>query len=722
MLGFELPLLGLWVVLATILSLIAERVRDWNAMTDELVYERLAISIVQTHSLLPRLHGDVVRSFAQLYPMMIAPWFAHGYVPHNLVNAHIFNAWAMSSACIPAFLLARRVTGRRDIAYLVAFISVVTPWAIYTTTLLTEVTAYPVFLWAVLAMQRTLVAPSRRSDLVALLAVALAFFARTQFLLLVGVLPAAIALYSLATWQGWRAWLRSAVGAHRVLAGAYAALAILVIVAAVTGRSIFQFSAYGSQTSGQLLSRHIAGPITGHLADLAFGIGILPLLVGGAWLLANTVHPAPSAELHAFACLGAATVTIVVVEITTWDMHIGMFVLDRYLFYLVPLLLLAFLCALRDAKRPRWSLLVPTGIVACGFATHLQQDFLWSGQFPLSTDSPIATLYKPIADVGGGKGGASAILVVATVALAALFVVADRLVRPATLTAALAAVLLVALPADTAYTFVKLLSRDGHAVRPLTRSESGILDWLDRAVGTNARVTEVPYPVSTAFLVTQKFWRDLEFWNKSVRFDIHYPTPDVYSDAVIWFPNNPMQFDQATGAASASLTPYVVQSVNETRFRISGTVMIQRPDVMLIQAASPWRTDWLTYGLYDDGWTQPGTPARVRVFAVPGQKHAVMRTLTFQVRAPIQIPRRSFAITWNGGSLHADANGTNSVSERVDVCVPAHGFAEVRLATPASSTIPGDQRGADTWMLTRKGGVLLADLSLADEIGATCSA
>ena len=722
MLGFELPLLGLWVVLATILSLIAERVRDWNAMTDELVYERLAISIVQTHSLIPRLHGDVVRSFAQLYPTLIAPWFAHGYVPHDLVNAHIFNAWAMSSACIPAFLLARRVIGRRDIAYLVAFISVVTPWAIYATTLLTEVTAYPVFLWAMLAIQGTLIAPSRRTDLVALLAVALAFFARTQFLLLVGVLPAAVALYSLATPQGWRGWLRSAVGAHRLLVGAYAALAIVVLATVASGRSVFQFSAYGSQTSGQLLTRHIAGPITGHLADLAFGIGILPLLVGGAWLLANTVRPAPAAELHAFACLGAATVTIVVVEITTWDMHIGTFVLDRYLFYLVPLLLLAFLCALRDAKRPRWSLLVPTGIVAYGFASHLQGDFLWSGQFPLSTDSPIATLYEPIADLGGGKGGASAILVVTTVALAALFVVADRLVRPAALTAALAAVLLVALPADTAYTFVKLFSRDGHAVRPLTRSESGILDWVDRAVGTNARVTEVPYPVSTAFLVTQKFWRDLEFWNKSVRFDVHYPTPDVYRDAVVWFPDNPLKFDRSTGAASASLSPYVVQSVNETRFRISGVVMVQRPDAMLIHASAPWRTDWLTSGLYDDGWTQPGTLVHVRVFATPAQHHAVMRTLTFQVRAPIDVPNRSFEIAWNGGSLHADANGTNSVSERVDVCVPTHGFAEIRLATSASSEIPGDQRNEDTSILPRKGGVLIAGLSLADEIGAPCRA
>ena len=51
--GLEVPLILLWAALASVLSLLAERVRDWNAMTDELVYERLAISIAQTHSPLP---------------------------------------------------------------------------------------------------------------------------------------------------------------------------------------------------------------------------------------------------------------------------------------------------------------------------------------------------------------------------------------------------------------------------------------------------------------------------------------------------------------------------------------------------------------------------------------------------------------------------------------------------------------------------------------------
>ena len=138
-------------------------------MTDELVWERLAISIWQYHSLLPRLHGEVIKNLAQLYPTLISPIFAGGGVPGELKNAHILDAWVMSSAAVPAFLLARRVTGKRWPAYLLAVVSVAMPWIVYSTVLATEVIAYPLFLWAMLAMHRSITSPrwSRNDALVA---------------------------------------------------------------------------------------------------------------------------------------------------------------------------------------------------------------------------------------------------------------------------------------------------------------------------------------------------------------------------------------------------------------------------------------------------------------------------------------------------------------------------------------------------------------------------
>jgi hypothetical protein len=205
-----------------------------------------------------------------------------------------------------------------------------------------------------------------------------------------------------------------------------------------------------------------------------------------------------------------------------------------------------------------------------------------------------------------------------------------------------------------------------------------------------------------------------------VRYAVHYPTPDVYRDAVIWFPDNAVSFDPATGAASKTLSPYVVQSVGETRFRISGTVVLQPGSVMVIKAAEPWRTDWLTSGLYDDGWTRPDTPAVVRVFAAPGQKGAVQRTLTLQLRSPADVTSRGFTIGWAGGSLQGTAGNAGSVSERVELCVPAGGYADVQLETPDSSTVPGDLKSQADSGIPRQGGLLVAGISLADEIGGRC--
>jgi hypothetical protein len=727
-LGLELPFLALWFGLATVLSLITWRVTDWNDMTDELVWERLAVSVGQFHSILPRLHGEVIRSLSQLYPLLIAPWFWHGYVTSDIRNAHLFDAWLMSSAAIPAFLLAKRVTGRRWPAYLLAVVVVCTPWILYSTVLLTEVAAYPAFAWALFLMHRTLVAPSWGNDLLALLGIALAFFARTQLGLLLAVLPVAIVLYHLtARRQGplldrVRAGIAGSLRGHSVLLGVYVVLAAVYLGYRFTGHQWKNLTLYGSEGSPKILATSTLGSMTGHAADFAFGVGILPFVVGWAWLLSNALRSRAGDDTRAFACVGAAAGLGVLTVVSAWDLTLGNYVIDRYLFYLVPITILGFLCALLDERRPRWSLLLPVGFVCYGYATRLQPDYLWSGQFPLSMDSPIATPYKWVADLGNGDGGASAILVGLTIAAAALFLLANHFLSRRRLTIVLSVVMLVAFPVDTAYAFSKLFSRNGSSGRPLTAPEAGVLDWLDRIVGTNAKVTEVPYPTSSSFFESQEFWRDMEFWNKSIRYDVHYPTPDVYDDAVVWFPNTPLSFDAETGRASASPTPYVVQAVGETRFRISGNDQYNGPGVMLIDATMPWRTDWLTYGLYDDGWTEPGKTVRIRVFAVPGQKRALTRGLSIQIRPPEEVSRQAFTIRSNLQTIHDDATSSATSMEETHLCLPAKGYTEVTLQTKGSNAIPGDMRNEPYSVETnRRGGLQVADIALSDDVGAPCT-
>ena len=124
-----LPIVGLWCGLALVLSAITTRVADWFAMPNELLYERRAISVARDLSLIPSVRGELVSTYDQLYPVMVAPAFLWGLMPDDLWAAHALNAWIMSSACIPAYLLARRVTAVSWVPWAVATLTVVMPSA-----------------------------------------------------------------------------------------------------------------------------------------------------------------------------------------------------------------------------------------------------------------------------------------------------------------------------------------------------------------------------------------------------------------------------------------------------------------------------------------------------------------------------------------------------------------------------------------------------------------
>src|SRR5581483_5989850 len=263
---------------------LAAHVHDWFAMTNELLYERRAIAVAQTLSPLPKLRGQSIPSYDQLYSVLVAPAFRHGPVAYDLVTAHRLGAVVMASAAVPTFLLARRVTASDALSAAVAVVSVCVPWMIFSSFLLTEIAAYPAFAWAMLAFQRSLSAPSAARDLLALAAIALAFFARTQFTLLAILLPLVVVAYELGRSHGVVAAARSSITRHRMLAGAYVALVLLAAALAAAGRLSHVLGVYGDTISGNLVPNGIGRSLVEHLATLALGLGIIPLVIGLAWL------------------------------------------------------------------------------------------------------------------------------------------------------------------------------------------------------------------------------------------------------------------------------------------------------------------------------------------------------------------------------------------------------------------------------------------------------
>jgi hypothetical protein len=711
----------LWIALAAGLSAISTQARDWFDMTDELRYERLSLAIARTHSLVPRIHGVDIRSFSQLYPLVIAPVFAHGSIAADLWRAHLLGAWVMSSACIPAFLLARRVLRGRAPAYAVAVLAVCMPWIVYSSMLMTEVAAYPAFVWALLALQWAIVGASWRRDLAALVAIGVAFLARAELIVLVAVLPIALLAFAVGRAPGrpgarLAAGLRDAVRGHRLLVVAYGLVAAGAIALALTGSLGGVVGVYGVYSTGHgLLSRGLAGSFAEHAATFSLAFAILPFVVAAAWLLANLVGPSGDRERDAFACLGSVAVVALLAQATEFDVHYTGYVHDRFLLYLVPVVVTAALCAVTDRRPPRWSLALPAAVVSAGFATGAIPSLTWAD--PLGhvlPDTPVAVLYHPIVRVVHGLTRARVVLVAVTIASAALFALVAARLRRERSTALLAGLMVVALPLATGYVLARTFDAPSWSSRPLSVDPSAAFDWIDRAAGPKGSVALVPGPVSSAWFPSEQYWRDLEFWNRSVTRDVQYPAPGRFEYTGIWFPKLFLGLDPRTGTADMSPAPYAVQPIGETRFRLSGPSLVDGNGARLIRAGPRWRADWLTLGAYDDGWTRPGVPTRVRVFSSPGQRRALMRYLTIRLDVPIGRP---VTVASNVQRWRGDAPATASVR----VCVPARGFAVVRLASHGQGPIPGDLRDAASAQgAARVGGVHIGEIALADEVGGRC--
>jgi hypothetical protein len=709
----ELPLVALWFALAGGLAVLTCQVADWYVMTDELLYERLAISIANLGSPLPEIHGELIGNVNQLYPLLLAPLFHDRLVPPALLDAHVLNAFVMSSACLPTFLLARAVTESRRLPYLVAAFSVCIPWIPLSSMLMTEVVAYPAFMWAMLAVYRAALSPRSRNDIVMVVALGVATFARTQFLVLFLVVPIAFYLHDLAFTEApshlarARVAGRRLVDTHRPLAVAYAALVVAAVVLLAVGRLSSALGTYSVTAEGNILPGGMGRSLLEHLAPIGLGLGILPFMLGVAWLFATFFQP-QAREQHAFAAIAVVTFAALLLEVTSYDLRFGQGRLhDRYLFYVVPLVLIAFAAGLQ--RRLHWSLYISATLMALAFSVVPVVRYE-----KFNVDSPVAVLNDAFLDAGGTVDGARVLLGLATILLLVLCLISAALLRRAQLAIVLLVFAVVAISSETALAFNRLLTVDGTSGRPITLEQGQVFDWIDRKVGPGAKVTMVPYPFLYGnYWENVAYWWNVEFWNASVQRAVTYE--QAFTGTPETFPKTELTFDRTTGRANVSPSRYAVQGIAETRFQLAGAELGQDRGVALIAVDRPWRAAWLAFDFYRDGWTVPKAVGKIRVFAAPGQTAATMRFLTISVRGPNDVPPRAFRVDSNASSWEAKA-GEQPTSKQISVCVPARGFADVQIHAPRYSPIYGDPRSEASFVsYARSGGVLVTGIALADE-------
>ncbi len=637
----------IWLALGSVLAEFARRVTDY-ADFDAGRYERLAITVAESHSVVPRINGVNIHYVSMLYPLLIAPFFVGAALWKDLQNAQVASAYVMASACVPAFLLTRRLTRLWWAPYFVGVFSVCMPWIVTSMFLMTEVASYPASIWAVYAIVVAVSAPSKLHDLLALFAIALGFLARGELITLLFAFPVALIVFELGRVPsgGLRrrtsAAARSLVADHPLLVVVYALLGCLALALEVTGRlssTIGIYSVYSS--AGHIVWGELPRALAEHVATFSLGVGVVPCVIALAWIGATIVRPPAGRDTHAFACVSAVMLVVIFVQATNFDLVVNAYIHDRFIMYFVPLMLIGAVLGVTDTRRLRWSLLLPICVIVSGFAFGEIPPATWSRFEWLDLDTPISTVYRALASHLGGLTP-TRILLIAIAALGTSAVLALRELRLRT--GWVAVVLLgwcaVAMVLTTEWTFVRAFDVSDRNQRSLTAQLHGTLDWIDAAVGSDARVTAIQYPVSSDWFVNEKAWVDYEYFNKSLVRDARIVGADPFDYTGFWFPKLDLHFDPATGSVAEAPTRWVATSVSETRFRLVGVTKFTEQNVELVDVGTSWRLEWLTFGMYDDGWTKPGIPVSVRLYPAPGQRTARVRGVTFILRAPTDVAQR----------------------------------------------------------------------------------
>jgi Dolichyl-phosphate-mannose-protein mannosyltransferase len=343
-----------WAWLACIVILSAG-LRFWLArkvvapwiFVDELIYSELAKSFAAGGHFLVR--GESTSAYGFVYPVLIAPaWRLYASVPSAYEAAKGINSVLMSVAAVPAYFLARRSLAP-GLSLAAAVVTLAIPSMAYTSTIMTENAFYPAFVLVALALALVLESPTWQRQVLLLALCALAFFIRTQAVVL---LPAVLTAPVLLAWMGgrWRG-LRE----YRVVWGAAIfALVVLPLVEVARGKSpLALFGAYEKAGQTHYSISSVLRWLLYHVAELDLYLGVIPfaaLLV----LLALSRRLAPRVQI--FVAVTVALSFWLLLEVAAFASRnpIPPRVEERNMFYVAPLFVIALLVWIDQAlPRPR---------------------------------------------------------------------------------------------------------------------------------------------------------------------------------------------------------------------------------------------------------------------------------------------------------------------------------------------------------------------------------
>jgi hypothetical protein len=478
---------------------------------DELIYSELGKSFAATGHFAVRGEPFSALSFGPLYPMLLAPIYrfaASDAQAYALIKA--LNAILMSLAAVPTYLIARRLLPTR-LALAASAVAVLIPATVYSTKVMTESLAYPVFLVAIYVFIRAVETRSPRFYVGAAVAAGVAVLARAQMLVLLPALLTATIAVSTTGAKRPAAHPRARVPRAAFLV---AAIGTFIAVAALLAAGQTRHVLLGQHTA---LTRRLdlaASPqrLVYHVAELDLVVGALPLAAFVVMAILAFRIRETRCEVVAFAAV-SASVTIwllALVAIYASQLKTASVIYERYLFYVVPLVVIGFLVWLHQgAPRPRKLVLgtaLPLALLPAALPFHsLISDHVWGVNSATPGLVPFALLARLI-----GEGAGITVVAVVLSTLGALAFAQARPGRNHVLMLIVALTLLV--PRMTVDAANIRIARNAQR----TGLGSAPAGWVDAAVGARADVVAVWVGADAAARESAYALWQTEFANASI--------------------------------------------------------------------------------------------------------------------------------------------------------------------------------------------------------------
>lgn len=600
-----------------------------SVFTDELLFSELARSFANGDRFLVR--GEHVFFPAFLPSLLQAPAWLAGSTPAAYAVAKGLNTVLMCSAALPAYWLARQLV-RPAYALTVAAATVAAGGMIYHGYLMSEALAYPVFLLAVGFCVHALASPSPRRDALAVAVLALAVLTRAQFVVLPVVFVLAVLLVGRPLRRHWTAL--SALGVGGVLALA-------------AGSGVLGFY----RGAGEL-DYPLDGVIrwtgwTAALLPFAAGLLIAPGAVLGLW--SSLRRPRGAAE-RAFALLTTLLAVLMPLQaglIASGESHKPF---ERYVFYLVPLLFLAFFTyAERGRAALRPTAAAGAGLAALALVVPFGSLALDSFSFDSPTLSAVETLGR-----WTSEGDAAALFA----ALGVVAAVAAVLLRRRPLLLGVGSVVLAFIIGAAAYSGDRRMTQ-----RTLDSLAPTQPDWLERAGIDEADVLVL------AGGSLHSGWV-LESWNRNVHRTYHL---GEVPDDQLPFTETGLRPDGTVSTVRGRpvRSRYVVVDDSGTQVDLVGARILRpRDGLTLYRTQGALRFRSVAFGVYSDRWAQ----SIVRYRAFPG------RGVRGRYRVTLSLPagRPSRGVQLEAGDARRTA--TLEPGARLTMDVPVAGTPVPELA------------------------------------------